>query len=157
MPKTTSRPSPTAKAKRYLEFIGAVHLSGLGMDQASFSIDRDAYASSSSSAGERVTAEITGHHEVANRRPNSFVVIGRYEVTTKAPNGAVLVNLDCTYSALFSLDNEAEDGFVERFAQDEARLVFWPYLRHFIADSTYRMSISPLRLPLTSEMASRKT
>ena len=156
MPRAKIKSADTSKVERYLEFIGSVHLSGLGMDEATFKIDRAAYAAFVPKA-EKNLAEISGRHEVINRHPNSFVVVGHYEVSVKGDSDQVLVSLRCRYSALFALDKEAEEEFIERFAQNEARLVFWPYLRHFISDSTYRMSITPLRLPLSSEFLDSKT
>jgi hypothetical protein len=150
MSKTKSRSSLT-KPDQYLGFIKTVHLSGLGIDEANFKIDRDAWASFAPKTG-KTAAEISGRHEVVNRRSKSFVVLAHYRVSIKAESGLELAELSCTYSALFSLDKQAEPEFVARFANDEARLVFWPYLRHFISDSTYRMSITPLQLPLTTEM-----
>jgi len=150
MAKTKSRSSLT-RPDQYLDFIKTVHLSGLGMDEANFKVDRDAWASSTSKSG-KAAAEISGRHEIVNRRPNSFVVLAHYRVSIKGDRGSGLVELSCTYSALFSLDKQAEPDSVERFANNEARLVFWPYLRHFISDSTYRMAISPLQLPLSPEM-----
>jgi preprotein translocase subunit SecB len=150
MPKAKKQPSRT-ESDQYREFIRTVHLSGLGIDEAEFKIDRVGFASSFPQSG-RASAEITAQYEIVNRKPDSFVVLGHYLVSVKGNAGAELVKIKCTFSALFSLDKEADHPHVERFAQVEARLVFWPYLRHFVADSTYRMSISPLQLPLTSEL-----
>jgi preprotein translocase subunit SecB len=121
------------------------------MDSASFKIDRLGFAKAFPPPNS-VAAEITGNQELVDRKADSFVVLGHYKVTVKGTNGSEAVELSCTISALFSLDKEVEEAHLERFTQTEVRLVFWPYLRHFVSDSTYRMAISPLILPLTSEV-----
>jgi preprotein translocase subunit SecB len=150
MPVRKKRSSQT-KGDRYLEFLKTVHLSRLGMDGANFKIDRSALPASFPES-EKASAEISGRHEILSPRPDCFGVLGHYKVSVKGSTGSEIVDLTCTYNAQFSLDKEAEQEFIERFARNEVRLVFWPYLRHFIADSTYRMSIPPLQLPLTSEL-----
>jgi hypothetical protein len=150
MPRSKNKASNTT-ADPYLEFIRSVHLKGLGMDSSSFKIDRSAFAAAFPSP-DKVAAEVTGHHELAELKEDSFVVLGHYRVSVKGTNGSEAVDISCTISALFSLDKQAERAHIERFMQTEARLVFWPYLRHFVADSTYRMAIFPLILPLTSEV-----
>ena len=150
MAEAKRQPSQT-KGDKYLEFLQTVHLSSLGMDGANFKIDRSAL-SDSFAQSEKAVAQITGRHEILNPRPNSFGVLGHYKVSVKGSSGSEVFDLTCTYNAQFSIDKEAEREFIERFARNEVRLVFWPYLRHFIADSTYRMSIPPLQLPLTSEI-----
>lgn len=145
------KPAAHTSAERYVEFIKSVHLSGLGMDSASFNIDREAFAKAFPPP-ERPSAEISGRHEVLSRTKNSFVVVGRYEVAVKAGSGSGTVNINCTLSALFSVERETDDACIERFKDNEVHLVFWPYLRHFVSDCTYRMAIHPLILPLTCEV-----
>lgn len=152
MPKARSRTARTRTDDRYLEFIRTVHLAGTGIDRSSFSIDREKLATETSDAGS-ASAEIAGRHEIANQDASSFVVLGHYEVRMKGKSGSELVQISCTLSALFSLDAEAEPAFLQRFAENEARFVFWPNLRHYVADCTYRMGINPMLLPLTSEFS----
>jgi hypothetical protein len=154
MPKKRSQALPTS-AERYVEFIKSVHLSGLGMDAASFMVDREAFAVSFPPP-QKPSATISGRHKIVNRKPDSFVVIVEYTVSVIGNSGSEVVNISCKYSALFSLEKEADQECIERFTDNEVQLVFWPYLRHFVSDCTYRMAIFPLVLPLTSEIATSK-
>ncbi len=151
MPRAKNKLIPT-KTDQYLEFIRTVHLKGVGIDEANFKIDRAQYSSEFPSPA-TVKAELSGHHEIYDQDASSFIVRGHYKVVVRASSGSEVVNISCTIGAFFDLDKEAKKASLERFIQHEARLVFWPYLRHFIADSTYRMAIFPLVLPLTSELA----
>jgi hypothetical protein len=150
MPRVKSKALPTTPDP-YLEFIRTVHLTGLGMDSSSFKIDRNAFAAAFPSP-DKVAAEISARHELADLKENLLVIVGHYKVSVKGTNGVETADISCTLSALFSLDKKAEQAHVERFMNAEVRLVFWPYLRHFVSDSTYRMAIFPLILPLTSEV-----
>jgi preprotein translocase subunit SecB len=149
MPKARNTASPISD-DHYLAFIKTIHLSGLGMDDSNCRIDRSGFANAFSEES-KAPVEVSGQHEVQNSGPNSFIVLGRYKVSVKGGKGSELMQISCTYSALFSTDKKAKPALVERFAENEVRLVFWPYFRQFVSDSTFRMSINPLLLPLTSE------
>jgi preprotein translocase subunit SecB len=62
----------------------------------------------------------------------------------------VLMKIECSFSALFELQGPGTTEAAERFANTEAKLVFWPYLRHFVSDISYRMAVAPILLPLTT-------
>jgi preprotein translocase subunit SecB len=83
-------------------------------------------------------------------------VIVEYTVSVVGNSASEVVNISCKYSAQFSLENETDQACIKRFSENEVQLVFWPYLRHFVSDCTYRMGIYPLVLPLTSEIAAPK-
>lgn len=156
MPKTRSRTARTRADDRYLDFIKTVHLAGTGMDKSSFDIDREQFAIDASESG-TAAAEIAVRHQIAKQDARSFVVLGHYDVRMKGKSGAQVGQISCTLSALFSLDAEAEQVFLQRFADNEVRLVFWPSLRHYVADCTYRMGITPMLLPLTSEITQQRS
>lgn len=151
MPKR-SRTARTRSDDRYLDFIKTVHLAGTGIDKSSFSIDREKLAAETSEPG-TPSAQITGRHEIAKQDAGAFVVLGHYDIRMKSKSGAEVGEISCILSALFSLDAKAEQTFIQRFAENEARFVFWPNLRHYVADCTYRMGITPMLLPLTSEFS----
>lgn len=149
MPKPKSIVTPDGD-EQYVAFLKIVHLSGLGIDESACKLDRSNLAEAFSD-GSRAPAEVTGKHEISSLEPKGFVVLGHYNVSVKDSGGSEVVSISCTYSALFLTDRKAKASFVERFAQNEVRLVFWPYFRQFVSDATFRMSINPLLLPLTSE------
>jgi len=155
VPKKGSQASLTS-AERYLEFIKSVHLTGIGMDGASFTIDREAFAASFPPP-QKPSATISGRHSLANIKPDSFVAIVEYTISVIGNSGSEVVNISCKYSALFSLGKQTDQACIKRFAENEVQLVFWPYLRHFVSDCTYRMAIFPLVLPLTSELTAPKS
>ena len=155
MPKKRSQVSPI-NADQYMEFIKSVHLSGLGIDAASFKIDREGFAASFPEMG-KPSAQISVGNEVVHQKSDSFVILGKYKVSVKGKSGTDVVDISCTCSAMFSVEKEFDQACLERFMRNEVQLVFWPYLRHFVSDSTYRMAIYPLILPLTSEIRAQES
>jgi hypothetical protein len=150
MPRAKSR-SSRAAGSGYLDFVRTVHLNGVGLDSATLKVERSLLSLSSGSS-ENPHAEVSGRQEAFDITSESFSVRGDYKVAISGVEGKEVVTIYCTYSASFSLDAGARKSEVERFASNEVRLVFWPYLRQFVSDTTARMSIPPLVLPLTSEL-----
>jgi preprotein translocase subunit SecB len=70
----------------------------------------------------------------------------------KSDEDSRLISIECSFSASFFLGSPADEQVVTRFANREAKLVFWPYLRHFIADMSYRMAINHILVPLTTTL-----
>jgi hypothetical protein len=62
------------------------------------------------------------------------------------------LHIECSFSALFHLGAPCDGKSADHFANTEAKLIFWPYLRHFISDISYRMAINPLVIPLITSV-----
>ena len=147
----TTPPANQADAKR-IAFIRSVKLAGLGLDEVSASVDRNALAAIAGS-GDSMTGEISMKQEVISHTEDHFVVVSKFKVTEKqAGIDAAVVTIKATYSAMFNLTKKASKEDVEAFAQLEAKLILFPYIRHLISDISYRMSINPIVLPMTSEL-----
>jgi preprotein translocase subunit SecB len=150
VPGKRTRSSPT-KPDLYLDFVRTVHLAGLGLDRADMCLKRDLLASARS-GDENTNNELTADHKILLHEDDRFIIEGNYKLFIKTASDVSVVEIGCSFSALFETTSRADPEFIKRFADNEARLVFWPYLRHFISDSTYRMSINPITIPLTSEL-----
>jgi preprotein translocase subunit SecB len=82
-----------------------------------------------------------------------FVVGFDFELIQRPINSDVkIVTINATFSGRFDLTAKASEEYIRAFANLEARLIFFPYVRHFVSDLTYRMSIDPIVLPMTSEL-----
>jgi len=58
-----------------------------------------------------------------------------------------LLSIDATYSAHFHPKSPVSRKEADEFADREARLIFWPYFRQIVSDTTARMHIPPVTLP----------
>lgn len=149
MAKGRARQSQS-EADKYVQFVKTVHLTSLGMDSANVQIDRDAFAAASS--GGNLPVHISGRQDIEKIQASSFSVRGNYSISVKGPGNTEAFSVQCVYVASFAVEKPVEETQIRRFAENEVRLVFWPYLRHFVSDMSFRMSINPLLLPLTSEL-----
>jgi hypothetical protein len=139
------------KPDKYVRFVSGLKLMGIGLDSASVSVDRANLVHRTAGKpsatlnfdGEFATIEIG---DDVLRTEGKFSLRSVEEGTEKE-----LVKISCAFSAMFKSDVKPTTELADRFANSESKLVFWPYLRHFVADTSYRMAITPILLPLTSE------
>jgi hypothetical protein len=139
--------------KTYLSFLEKVSLLGVGLDCATASIDRTALAEAVRSH-EPVELSLDGNFEVLSNIPDNLVVGGVFKLRQLHQKNLAkpLLQIDCSFSAMFRLGESVDNETAVRFANTEAKFVIWPYLRHFIADTSYRMAIAPILLPLTTAL-----
>jgi hypothetical protein len=149
VPKQIKKPSRT-KHDGYAEFVSQLSLRGIGLDESTMRLDRNKLFEAKHNNLNLIN-EITGGQSVLAHTENSFSISGKYLLETKLENGEVPLRIDCTFSALFATSTRARTDHLQRFANNEARVIFWPYLRHFFSDVTYRMSIDVVIIPLTTE------
>jgi hypothetical protein len=147
--KAIGKPNPKDAARtheKYLSFLQKVALQGVGLDSADVKVDRNALSTTDGPGELRLDANF----QVLVNAPDKLVTGGTFKVKQVPKEGleASLLLIECTFSAMFQLGEPIDQATAERFANAEAKLVFWPYLRHFIADTSYRMAINPILLPL---------
>jgi hypothetical protein len=154
-------PSTSTKitSKKYGEFLRTIHLAGLGLDQASVAVDRNALASAESQ-GIVINHEMRVVLKLVHHEDNKFVVGADCELLLKKEKEnsetSRLGHIQCSFSALLTTDQNVSKDLVERFASSEAKLVFWPYIRQYVSDTTYKMAINPILIPLTSESTTQR-
>ncbi len=141
----------------YAAFVRKLRLTGLGLDNASASLDREALAKAQQ-APQEVTLQLNLNESIGPSSEGHFVVIMNFELIQKsATETNALLTIQGSYSGLYSCEGSPKRELLERFSNGEARLVFWPYIRQHISDLTSRMSISTILLPLTSEFSQSET
>jgi preprotein translocase subunit SecB len=135
-----------------IDFIKSVHFSGLGLDKTSAFVDRDALSAALKREG-KLEIDLKASQRVVEHKDEYFVVAADFDLAQiDSRDKRTLISISASFSAKFYLSRSAQPELVHAFAQVEARLIFFPYLRHFISDITYRMSIDPIVLPMTSEL-----
>jgi preprotein translocase subunit SecB len=59
--------------------------------------------------------------------------------------------IECTFDAHFHVEAHMAEGFAKQFTESDMRLVLWPYFRQYVFDTTARMAIPPVLVPLSTE------
>jgi preprotein translocase subunit SecB len=135
-----------------LDFVKSVKFGGIGLDKCAASVDRTLL----SDAKERekdLEIEITMNQSVLAHEDNYFVIAADFDLTQRAKGSdKKIASIAATFSARFDLTKPASQELVRGFAGLEARLIFFPYLRHFVSDTSHRMAIDTIVLPMTSEL-----
>jgi len=134
----------------YAEFLRTVKLVALALANCSASLDRGPYIEQSARA--KSTRHISADYELDEVRKNAFDVAAGFKlaVTNKA-NTSKPLTIECRFLGHFHCKPEASRELQERFAQSEARLIFWPYFRELVSDLTAKMYIQPILVPLSTE------
>lgn len=135
-----------------LAFVRSVHLAGLGLDKLSASVDR-VHLASARARGEDLSVSVAILQRVVDLQDDSFVVGASVTLLSgEGEDGDSAVRIEASFSAKFDTSKKADPAAAANFANLEARLVFFPYIRQFVSDLTYRMSIDPIVLPLSSQL-----
>jgi preprotein translocase subunit SecB len=66
--------------------------------------------------------------------------------------GKSVLTIECVFRGHFHVQGKAVRELAQRFTDSELELVVWPYFRQFVSDTTARMSIPPITLPLSTEV-----
>lgn len=135
-----------------IAFIKSLKLLGIGIDHCEASIDRDLLAEAKAEKLELET-DLAVDYSVITHEQDSFVIGASFRLSQKSKSSAKeIVLISTTFSAKFGLSQPANEELVKAFAHLEAKLIFFPYLRHFVSDMSYRMAIDVILLPMTSEL-----
>lgn len=160
MPKTIvkkKKSGPVVEATTLhprVDFIRSIKFAGLGLDRCDARINRIALSAAREAASE-LKNDVSIKQYVLAHESSYFVVGTDFELVQHADPENRLLVIAATFSAKFDLAKSASEEMVRSFTNLEARLIFFPYLRHFVSDITYRMGIDPLVLPMTSELEQR--
>lgn len=152
--KRLSPPKATTDLQTHprIDFIRSVKFGGLGLDRCDARVDRTVL-SAVREGGLDVENNVSIKQYVLAHGEDFFIVAADFELIQQPlDSDQKIVTIAATFSAKFDLTVKASEELVRSFANLEARLVFFPYLRHFVSDMSYRMSIDPIVLPLTSEL-----
>jgi preprotein translocase subunit SecB len=146
----------TAKSQltpeKYIEFVAKVALEGIGLDSAAIKLDRDSLVGKDGS----MPLSFDTSFSVVAHETDKFVILADSALTARrnedGENKESFLNIKFTFSALFKLGIPCDSETAQHFANTEAKLIFWPYLRHFVADTMYRMAVNPAILPIATNL-----
>lgn len=159
----------TGTEATYKRFLAHVNLYALGLDSLHADIKREAYAIAHAESVSGVERLIKSQFLLIEFGEEQFDVQAHFslriksrslsreqpqmpppEVGASIPEDEDLLCIKVNFTAHFHCQKMAGGkNYAERFAVSEARLIFWPYFRQVISDTTARMSVRPITVPLT--------
>ncbi len=129
---------------RYAEFLEAVELFSIAIVHSSFRIRRDEYLEQEETENQAILRCVP-----TNITENSFDLRATLSLRVLAGK-RILIRLIASYDLHMHSKNVTADQ-VRQFAANEVRLVVWPFFREFVTNTTARMHIPPIILPIKGD------
>ncbi|MGB6110039.1 MAG: hypothetical protein WBG35_02890, partial [Acidobacteriaceae bacterium] len=146
MKKSASLPKFTND--QYLEFLRTVQLRGMGMEQGSFAIQRPLLGAAIKE-GKQIQTGFATKYELQVDEPNQFVVMAVTEVKQRVTDSETdIASINCVFTALFECEPGAVTSLREQFAQNQAKIILWPFIRQFVTEASNHMSVAQILLPV---------
>lgn len=139
-----------ASEQSYKDFLQGVELFALGLDSIDAKLDRERYADAHTENSKKIKNSIENSLTLAEYSPEHFDVAANFLFTMQLDDNSPFLKIAAKYEAHFHWkDGSPSREHAERFAEGEARLIFWPYFRQMVSDITARMHIRYVTIPLT--------
>jgi hypothetical protein len=146
----TEVPELAHSEEEYKFFLKNVELYALGVDSIEAKLERAAYAQAHSEQVSKIEKKIENTFALSELTKDHFDIAATFVFTMQLEGETPFLRIAVKYGAHFHWKNKRpKKDHIERFAEGEARLIFWPYFRQAIADLTSRMYIRPVTIPLT--------
>lgn len=123
----------------------------IGLDSMNARVDRPSYANAYAEDKKQITRRISSDYKVTDFSKEHFDVTAI--LSLRVESACVqdpLLELDIAVSGHFHPKKALSKDEAVEFASVEARLIFWPYFRQLVSDTTGRMHIGIITLPLTA-------
>jgi len=144
--KTTKAGTGTAHAPKSL--VDKLDIFAIALDSLRTSLDRAEYWNANGEGEPSTMRRIRSEYKVTEFDKGHIDIEATLYLRVIAEGREdALLSIDATYSAHFHPKSPVSRKEAEEFAAGEARLVFWPYFRQIVADTTARMHIPPLTIP----------
>jgi hypothetical protein len=138
--KKTSEPS-------YMSFLGSIELIWIAMVETSFSGDRDEYFEN-----EEHRRTLRWSCKPIDVGERYFELRSDFTLKLSPPkSGKCFFDLNVGYLLHLHGAGQFDKADVERFANFEARVVAWPYIREYVTSICGRMHVPPIVLPFGGE------
>ena len=136
--------------KEYTDFLQGLRPVAIGLVSCEVALDRASYQRLMKKGGEdRLVRSLRDSYDVANVKADYFDVVARLELEMKdTEQSAAALSIKCEFEAHFHGISDIAEATARRFAEAELRVFMWPYFRQFVTDTTARMSIRPVLIPL---------
>lgn len=142
---------------KYRQFLERVQPRAVALDGCTVKLDRPAYARMLGKESDaRPVSAIRVKYELGEVEDDYFDVTGELTLETGPDQAAPALTIQCAFTMHFHGSQPSERALAEQFAQQEARLVIWPYFREFVSSLTGKMGISHITLPLVLRQPRRQ-
>jgi preprotein translocase subunit SecB len=146
----------------YQQFLRGVQPIAVGLTSSSASVDREAFSRVLEKDEPTIANVFEAKYELRNTGTDSFNVRATVRVKARPEQASdqevPLLSVECVFDGHFHApgDGGVSKEHAGKFANSEARLILWPFIREFIANMTTRMAIPPLMLPLVLRSPERR-
>jgi hypothetical protein len=132
----------------YRKFLEGLEPAVLGLNSSTFSLNREAYWAQSQKA-RRV---LSSRYKLGDVAEDYFDIEASFSVWLQSTedDGPVVQSLriECVFFGHFHTAKPIDREHAQKFTDSDCWLVFWPFFRQFVSDTTARMSIPPLVVPM---------
>lgn len=149
MPK--SKKKHIAPEQDYEAFVKGLKLIGLALNQCAADIDRVAYFELQDKK-EKATRNVKADYAVDYFGDDFFDAIGNFHLTIgTGAKDKLALEISCTIEAHLHTEVRYKHEHAKHFAESDLRVLLWPYFRQFVTDTTARMWIPPVTIPLSAD------
>ena len=132
----------------YGEFLRGLEPSLLGLVSSTFAIDHKTYWDQSKS----IRRVLSSKYTLADISDDYFDVEASFVLAVQWANadGPVVqpLRIECVFWGHFHTSGAVNKEHAKTFAETESWLIFWPFFRQFVSDTTSRMAIPPIMIPM---------
>lgn len=131
----------------YEKFVDTVRPALLWLNSSSCALDRSTYWTVD---GDKRRV-LSSNYTVAKVGKDFFDVEATFHLALQLTkeDGVVshALKIDCVFAGHFHTKGKADEAFAQKFADEDCWIMFWPFFRQFVVDTTARMSIPPIVVP----------
>jgi preprotein translocase subunit SecB len=129
--------------------VDRVELFAIGLDSLNANLDRSNYAEAYAEDNTKIARRIQSVYRVTDYSEEHFDVSATVYLRIEAKGFKdPILSIDATVTGHFHPKKSLSKNDAESFAHGEARLIFWPYFRQLVSDTTARMHVRTVTLPL---------
>jgi hypothetical protein len=135
-------------------FASKVGLFAIGLKSCNCELDRHAYAKMRRAGPDRSLRFVASEAFIEKITSETEAFDGgiKYELVIKEKGEkAPAINIECVFLAHFHGPGSPKKEKIEAFLKSYMPILSWPYFRQFVSDTTARMAIPPVTLPLFSQ------
>jgi hypothetical protein len=134
----------------YETFLTTVRPVAIDLSGCTASLDATLYWKLRESKPRKGRREMSARYRINRVATNYFDVVGEFSIELTDPETKKrAMSIECSFLCHFHADEPINSKHAERFTESECRVAIWPYFRQFVSDTTARMGIPPVVIPVS--------